>query len=255
MMTYYSINFYDDTILDKREYFHFLRNTIGPFIQKIENENEAFKYFFVRYKDEIGPHLRIRMRSVSESYLAEIISGYPQIAVTEYEPEFERYGGKDVIFLSESIFEASSRLTLALIEHSENWSYENSLLFSVAFSAYLINLNAIQQVKPILEDSILFWNEKTLQLDNSSLWEKLENNYHSNEKMITTSFVQAVEIIKNMTNQNDLLFYQQLSHLKSHQVNTVIESLIHMSNNRFGVYNFDEVLTNYYLIKLVNNEQ
>jgi thiopeptide-type bacteriocin biosynthesis protein len=95
---------------------------------------EARRWFFVRYVDEIGVHLRIRLRCAerdaawTRTALREVLgawAGEPRATATfrrqctirsePYIPEVERYGGGYGIVLAERLFTASSRLVRSML--------------------------------------------------------------------------------------------------------------------------------------------
>ena len=82
-------------------------------------------YFFVRYREQ-GAHLRVRLRArerATEPLLEDALRSIPAMAgsvvssvqFVAYEPEYERYGGRDGMPIAEAQFEASSDAVLAAL--------------------------------------------------------------------------------------------------------------------------------------------
>lgn len=136
-----------------------LIEAVKPFAEEIIELGLAEKFFFIRYWER-GPHIRLRFYG-DETTLTNLVKpkleswfenwfrlnsstynfpvGYENVAVEhnwysndsvqwiEYEPETERYGGKDALIIAENHFEDSSNAVLAVMDETPNWSYDNSL--------------------------------------------------------------------------------------------------------------------------------
>lgn len=77
--------------------------------------DRAIGFFFVRYKDDRGPHLRIRVRLTDSSYSFDALRHFKQetshldhcngrIAVVSYLREVVRYGGDELLEVCERVF-------------------------------------------------------------------------------------------------------------------------------------------------------
>jgi lantibiotic biosynthesis protein len=88
----------------------------------------ADDWFFIRYKDEQGPHLRVRFRGEPATlsarlgprlyaWAAELIDqgACRSLALDTYERELERYGGEHAMEVAEAIFGVDSRLVAGVI--------------------------------------------------------------------------------------------------------------------------------------------
>ncbi|MFF0630731.1 thiopeptide-type bacteriocin biosynthesis protein [Streptomyces sp. NPDC004296] len=96
------------------------------FAESLRNPATAgFKWFFVRYRDAEGEHLRIRVEvgrqdaSIREYLLGTLRSLCTErlcraIVIADYEPEFDRYGGAAGMAAAESVFHLDSMLSLTL---------------------------------------------------------------------------------------------------------------------------------------------
>lgn len=88
----------------------------------------AEDWFFIRYKDDQGPHLRVRFRGEPATlsarlgprlyaWAAELIDqgACRSLALDTYERELERYGGEHAMEVAEAIFGVDSRLVAGVI--------------------------------------------------------------------------------------------------------------------------------------------
>jgi thiopeptide-type bacteriocin biosynthesis protein len=89
----------------------------------------AERWFFIRYTDAEGHHLRVRLHGRPEALWGDVARGVGDtldgwrsqglvraVRVDEYEPEAERYGGAGVSAAVERVFEADSDAALALLD-------------------------------------------------------------------------------------------------------------------------------------------
>ncbi len=138
----------------------FLVEAVKPFVEQILKQGLAEHYFFIRYWEK-GPHIRLRFKgdsNVLEHKVKPLLSKhfknyfkdypstreepnwpddipedskwYPNNSVQfmEYEPETERYGGKQGILIAEKQFQASSKAILAITKESlDSWDYSRAL--------------------------------------------------------------------------------------------------------------------------------
>ena len=79
------------------------------------------RWFWLRYVDHAGPHLRLRVRArpavVDELTVAvEEAAGDDTVTLGVYEPEHTAYGGAEGVARAERCFEHSSRLALQAVE-------------------------------------------------------------------------------------------------------------------------------------------
>lgn len=135
-----------------------LVEAVQPFVKEVIENQEAEKYFFIRYWEK-GPHIRLRFlcnsqqkeklisrtrtyfteyfkESPSKRYepdwlnaLSEEQKWYPDnsIQFIEYEPETDRYGGPVCLELSELHFQDVSNATLGVMNEADDWNYERAM--------------------------------------------------------------------------------------------------------------------------------
>lgn len=127
-------------------------------------------WFFIRYLDEMGPHIRFRFLASSEASgslqerVEAIIAGsLPEVAAAsisaprrllpfpadkapeskgavsyfraEYEPEYAKYGGSVGVALAERLFERSSEIALELMEAEEKGASDRVVFALCAMQA------------------------------------------------------------------------------------------------------------------------
>lgn len=136
-----------------------LVDVIRPLVRRAYKQGLSTRFFFVRYW-EGGPHIRLRLLARNEQIipalkecvlgglggcicsnpsLRDIADGNrhsinrhewdptDSLQFVEYIPEFDRYGGIDVIDLSEELFDASSRTILEILSSSKQWTYDHAM--------------------------------------------------------------------------------------------------------------------------------
>ncbi|TSB21182.1 lantibiotic dehydratase [Streptomyces benahoarensis] len=102
-----------------------LATHLAPFLGELPDEVD--RWFFLRYTDDGGPHLRLRFHGPATALardlqprLHEATSALHAAALTRravwdtYDPELERYGGPEVMEAAERVFHADS---VAALEH------------------------------------------------------------------------------------------------------------------------------------------
>ncbi|MFN0216254.1 MAG: thiopeptide-type bacteriocin biosynthesis protein, partial [Saprospiraceae bacterium] len=127
-MNWLSIHFYP---LDNQDVF--LVRSLRPFFQQHIWANRGTRAFFVRYQDERGPHIRIRMQG-DESWMAETLlpaftswlEGRGEGLEVPYAPEIDRFGDESALGLAEEYFHLSSRVTLDRLAREQH-TYGDSM--------------------------------------------------------------------------------------------------------------------------------
>jgi class I lanthipeptide synthase len=107
---------------------HLVGNGLREFGAEALAGGLAEDWFFIRYKDDQGPHLRVRFRGEPATlsarlgprlygWAAELIDqgACRSLALDTYERELERYGGEHAMEVAEAIFGVDSRLVAGVI--------------------------------------------------------------------------------------------------------------------------------------------
>lgn len=240
-----------------------LTKAVFPFVHQMKAQNAFSQYFFIRYS-EGGKHVRLRMKTTQLDFLKATVThyfntffkNYPfqkaviqeqiypnnSIQHIDYQPEWQRYGGQKGLLVAEQQFQLSSETVQAIMVADSDWSYES--LIGVALQLHLVFMKAVGfdtiELKP-------FW------CTYFKKWAVIvPENYHPTENHIlqqttTLDFIQDFwhdlntieafedEILQKWYNQNkkliDLPFFQSF-----------YDSYVHMTNNRLGISNIDELL-------------
>lgn len=100
----------------------FLRTHLRPFIAQASGFDT---WFFIRYSDDAGQHLRLRFKGESPALRNEVLAQLTDAVHTwqaqrlvgamqlqEYDPEYERYGGAECAETIEQLFQADSHFAL-----------------------------------------------------------------------------------------------------------------------------------------------
>jgi lantibiotic biosynthesis protein len=104
--------------------------TVAPFLRERAAAGWTDRFFFIRFTDAHGPHVRLRLRG-SAGFLADAGraleaavrrapeaegASRPELRWVDYEPEYDRYGGPEGVAVSEEVFHAASRAAVALLD-------------------------------------------------------------------------------------------------------------------------------------------
>ena len=105
---------------------------VDPFASHLLERKLSTSWFFIRYYDELGPHLRLRFHIASRAaghQLNELVTDALNAQIREgiansycidvYKREVRRYGGKALMGLCEKLFELSSKYVCEILRHLE----------------------------------------------------------------------------------------------------------------------------------------
>jgi thiopeptide-type bacteriocin biosynthesis protein len=142
---------------------HLIRMIAAPLVASASEANLISQFFFVRYNDP-KPHIRLRLKSrrgVPErllrlhirtrlrSFLARGATAdakrVDNIAWVPYEPEIDRYGGRDAIRVAERCFHVSSQTVLTFLNERSPLTRSDRL--GTALLLYLASLHPFQQTR------------------------------------------------------------------------------------------------------------
>ncbi|OJJ23185.1 hypothetical protein BKI52_02185 [marine bacterium AO1-C] len=225
-----------------------LKNQIPQIIQYLGANVE--KWFFIRYKDSQGDHLRIRIKlhqftptvfiSIKKPLEYHLQKGLIRISFDTYEPEVQRYGGLESLDLCESIFfEDSNTILKALTFLEQDKDQEEEMyLISLAMKNidYLLKdfgLNLKQRLNFATQGAQALANE--LNTDNA-FKKRLGKTYRNYQKNFTAIGSDYDKIFK-VRSANLQLLIQQIKKLarqaqNEKELTTLFYSLTHMSLNR-----------------------
>lgn len=282
MQNWLSIHLYYDGSLD-----FFLINGIRPFIRKYDHQIES--WFFIRYMEK-GQHIRLRILPKAENYIElesklkttinqyfnDFFNNYPSAAKQynqavypnnsiqwiDYTPEIERYGGLQGISIAEKYFCQSSNFIINAIE--EESDYEQHLLMALIMNLYLVSTYSKTETTAVFQavyENWISYNRQHLNLSKHQIINKFNTIFHQQETLIR----EIVALVMSEENnedaeiegfdvaKSDSLFINTI--LKKAILNKVIPSIlqsyIHLNNNRLGISNFDESLIAFLILKSI----
>jgi thiopeptide-type bacteriocin biosynthesis protein len=122
-----------------------LCKAVLPFLRELYAEGLYTLHFFLRYSDETGPHLRLRLNAkglenrIQHSLGLRLEDLAPDCRIVPgcYEPELAKYGGPEGMHLAECQFHASSEFAFACLACTER-SYDARLLIGAREMSWLI---------------------------------------------------------------------------------------------------------------------
>jgi thiopeptide-type bacteriocin biosynthesis protein len=246
----------------------FLVRGIKPFLEHHIWNKKGARAFFIRYKDETGPHIRLRLHPASEEEagtLNEVVKGWFTDRGTckevPYVGEAERFGGPEPLMWAEEYFHISTRVALERLAQP-TYTYGDALLDTMRMQVsalHAIGLNReqtksycgrlgdamvpafFQHVKPSAKKSVqalvkadcmegMASQREALQGEMDALWEALTADQFDNKQPEWLRWFRGNRmIIQGMGNNGERAF----------------PSLLHLHCNRMGISNQDEVYVCY----------
>jgi len=241
--------------------------------QVYQQDNLIDKWFYIRYWVD-GPHIRLRLLCESTFFpqqLIEKVSHYIEnnrtskaiskedyysrmskfkevedikallwheegkIVPYQYKPEYERYGGAEVMEISETMFMFSSKLANWIQKNTNK--FELRLFFSICLSRQLVKsiciFNNYNDLKNTLDSNITFW-EELMDEDNLKIREYLKKNE------LILSEIEGILKKEDLVNHYLLKMIENFEKVKEivkdkEYINSIAMSHIHMFNNRMGI--------------------
>lgn len=251
-------------------------------VRDLEAQGLIRLFFFVRFGGESEPHLRLRLlphdqargevrRLVEAAFAGR--EGVRRLEWVEYEPEVERYGGTHGIPLAEELFDASSRAALELHANGTLDSYESAL--GCALQMHTVFIRALGF--DVLTAARFFayvdgaWSAEVLRqtrpggrtLDLKELHAKFRALSAGGEADVTA----MIRLLWDAMEADDPFEDPWLAHWatacrrfaagadevtalnarQSTRAGSILESLVHMTNNRLGIHNWDEAYLGFVL--------
>jgi len=249
----------------------FLARGVRPFLTEHIWPVQQARAFFIRYEDENGPHIRLRLRGDVDMLRPAVHGWFPGRGIVEempYQSEPERFGGEEALNWAEEHFHLSSRVVLdrlnrpytygdamfdALRMHvitafAAGWNREKSAWYFENLCAQWIDLffqpakegangesNWREALRQDFEQSFTPQREE-LRLAVVELWTALEKGKFDQEQPEWLRWLRGNQLI--LPEFGDKL-------------EKSLPSLLHLTNNRLGVTNQDEVYLNYLLWKTI----
>lgn len=244
----------------------FLARAVRPFLERHIWMEKGARAFFVRAEDEQSPIIRLRLYGDADALrvaLSEAMDQRAEVEENTYQPETERFGGPAGLRLAEEHFHLSSRAVLDRLNRPYTYGdalYDGLRLHTIAaFAAGFEREKAawyfgqlcdqwlpvffrpvegetfddafVADIKAGFEKSFLA-QEVKLRSAVDALWRVLTRDKFDNDQPEWLRW----------TRGNQLIFKEMGENLE-----TALPSLLHLTNNRLGIANPDEVYLNYIL--------
>lgn len=271
-----------------------LAEAIFFFLEDVKGKFSIQKFFFIRYW-ESGPHIRLRLLvdfNDKDDIKKEIVSFFgtylkrnPTIRKVEknnflpnntvqfidYEPEVERYGGREGIIVAESHFNDSSEIVLSIIHSMQNdWTLGLAQGVALQLSYIFIKGTSLKRSEVIEMLTIMdnsYWKEKAKIISKTENVDALfERQYSKNEKNILAKIDLLDSLIQSENqeeNQSSLLQWFHMAKQKDSYLNyislsrkkqSIYISYLHMLNNRLGLSNHDEGYIAFVLLQIFSSK-
>lgn len=216
-------------------------NLLNSIIYELKPNLDPHLFFFIRYSDNIGDHLRIRFKfenkeaslkniGVITNWLEEMQERkmFYKVTYDTYKREINRYGGLDLINKVEELFEADSEFVISLLNKfntTDEKDLEEVFLFGVVSSLKTLTNNLLD-LQNLLEG---FDN-----LESRKKFHKNSNRY--------------VNLVENILNDNlDDLIRDEII-LKNYLIRkNILLDLKYLINNQKSFEEDFDVLKNLYL--------
>jgi len=210
----------------------FLVDEVKPFVEEI---GEPF--FFIRYNVP-RPHIRLRFRS-DRDLDERVRQRFNDVEIVEYVPEIERYGGPSLMPVAETQFECSSRTVLQIMS-GDAWSRDIALLRAMRMHRILAEAFAIDAPRFFRKTTKRYLKmpdgeERTVEQFDAAFdrWgDELQQTI--DDDWAARWIADMQEIARRFGGVRDL---------------NVLQSYVHMTNNRLGVHYRDEAFIAHMLVR------
>jgi thiopeptide-type bacteriocin biosynthesis protein len=255
----------------------FIEKAIKPFIEL--NQEFIFSWFFIRYTEN-GQHIRLRLLADKKNVVDLVKKGnfsfgifftnFPSerlienensfinnaIQIIDYQPETQRYGGKNGILISEQFFNYASETIFDFINTETD--YEATLLIGIVMNLYVAQSDFENDSTTLFQSIFNHWLDFNLQhlaIPEAEMIEQFETIYAEQGEMLT-EITQSILFQKNEIEgfENWQKYCDEtLEKLRQTELTKpipdILASYIHLNNNRLGISNFDESLMAYLILR------
>jgi thiopeptide-type bacteriocin biosynthesis protein len=260
----------------------FIEKAIKPFIEL--NQEFIFSWFFIRYTEN-GQHIRLRLLADKKNVVDLVKKGnfsfgifftnFPSerlienennfinnaIQIIDYQPETQRYGGKNGILISEQFFNYASETIFDFINTETD--YEATLLIGIVMNLYVAQSDFENDSTTLFQSIFNHWLDFNLQhlaIPEAEMIEQFETIYAEQGEMLT-EITQSILFQKNEIEgfENWQKYCDEtLERLRQTELTKpipdILASYIHLNNNRLGISNFDESLMAYLILRSLEAE-
>ncbi len=267
-MTWFSIHFYP---LEAENVF--LARAVKPFLEQYIWPRTGARAFFVRYEDEKGQHIRLRLRGEAEwveetlrPALAGWFEGRGEWQEVAYVPETERFGGEEAMAWAEEYSHVSTRVVLERLSRGV-YTYGDAMFDALRMHTMTAYAAGFDREKAAwyfgrlcdLWLPVFFQNADGGQADADGAAE-LKSNFETgferqreDLKITLGELWKALEADKFDKTQPEWVRWLRGNQLIlkefGENLDKALPSLLHLTNNRLGVNNHDEVYLKFILSK------
>ncbi len=251
----------------------FLTRAVKPFLEQYIWSRQGARAFFIRYDDDKGRHIRLRLRGEADwidttlrPAFAGWFEGRGEWSEVTYTPEMARFGGEQGLAWAEEYFHVSTRVVLERLARDQ-YTYGDAMFDALrmhtitAFAARFDRNKAAwyygqlcdlwintffsgpdgDRSDPARRDALKADFEKSaerqqgeLQQFLHELWKSLAAEKFDKKQPEWVRWLRGNQLILKEFGEN---------------IDKALPSLIHLTNNRLGVNNQDEVYLNFMLSK------
>lgn len=260
-MQWFSIHIYP---LESQDVF--LTRAVKPFLEQYIWSQKEARAFFIRYQDEKGPHIRLRMRGEAdwiESLLKPAFDGWMQgrgeWEAYVYQPETDRFGGEEGMAWAEEYFHVSTRVVLERLA-ADQFTYGDAMfdalrLHIVTSVAAGFNREKAQwYFTQLLGQWLPLFFGVASEHDIQAIKLAFQETYSPQQAALSDvmdKFWGAVEAENFDPKQPEWLRWFKGNELIlkgfGDKLELALPSLIHLTNNRLGINNQDEAYLNFIL--------
>ncbi|UII26791.1 thiopeptide-type bacteriocin biosynthesis protein [Fulvivirga maritima] len=247
-----------------------LTEHVAYLINHLEANNLLRQYFYIRY-NEGGPHIRLRLKveksnqpkvsfELKNCFNSDDFNVQEQI----YQQETSRYGGQISALVCEEHFQLSSETCLYALTLPSNVLSKALILHYTMMRSYICEHKALIK---LFHSYMTHWfahshlaeaNKTTNELINTYFeprYQSMKNiSFFQNlEKMVLGTKPHATDWLSKWVRGNKHTLNHLNGCLDDKSFFSVLESLIHMTNNRLGVYNYDEAFLAFLLKRTIED--
>ncbi len=256
-----------------------IRFIVTPSVSLARAKTELERWFFIRYMDQRGWHIRLRMQGPSrlhhevyreisdliESVLPDLphqkqrrllpahmspplMLAKPGFALAQYKPEYEKYGGKIGVLIAEKLFEASSEIALRAVEREPRMDMKRVLL-SLHLMQLVTNIILEQpgERTHFLEHYHWYWGGQ--EKKEGELVRKIfQQSAKARQPFLMKQMTEDLQdpVVQHFIEQYRRITVSVMQDLMvaRHELSEAIIHMcfdyVHMNNNRLGVIPFEE---------------
>jgi thiopeptide-type bacteriocin biosynthesis protein len=248
----------------------FLTRAVKPFLETVIWPHKGLRAFFIRYDDEKGRHIRLRLAGGAE-WMAETarpalegwMEGRGELIEQPYAAEPARFGGENPLRLAEEYFHVSTRVVLERLARQPR-TYGDALFDALrlhlitAFAAGFDREKTSWYFRELCGQwTVLFFQPADGSSDPEAAAElrrHFQETFDAQKedlRLALDGFWTALEKGKFDPQQTEWLRWLRGNQLILKELgpnlDRALPSLIHLTNNRLGLNNQDEVYINFVL--------